>query len=282
MRRLCALLCLAVASCSGAPAPAPAPAAPEKPVKTTPAVKLDPCLRTPLAESRLDPKAARDFKAADARYRAALELLDTAPEEAWPELEAATRLDPRHGFAQLAAGEAAWEAGQPQNTIRRHLAAAVQLLPKSARAQLLYARFHQEVGELDVAERHLRCAIELKPELREAQLQLARLLISKSALAEAEALLRENYGRGHYTDAGLLLADVLVRKEKLSEAAALFEELAASRPEHPNAVLYRRAGRWYQAAGDSEGARRAMAAADRIDPPPAKRRYRPLRARRRR
>lgn len=238
---------------------------------------MDPCLRTPLAESHLDPRAARDHQAAERRFRAGQAQLDAAPEAALRELKAAIQADPTHGFAQLAAGELGLRMGQPVSEVRAQLATAVRLLPNSARAHLAYARLQADTGALDVAERHLRCALKRRPNHPEARSQLARLLIQGGQLRVAEQELTAVYRRRADADSGLLLADVLYRQGKLHPAATLMAQLAQRRQ---SAVLFRRAGGWYEAAGSPADARRMRAQADRIDPPPARRQYRPLRSRR--
>lgn len=197
------------------------------------------------------------------------------------EFDNALAADPYHGLSHLGAAESHLYTDNDVNEMRRHLAAAVILLPTNPRAHLRLAELAIELRDRALALTHLRCALQLKPTYAEARFMLARQLAASDRNSEAEIELTSVINTGYeVVSSRVLMAQVLEAQGRLLEAAQQIE--AAARHVRTSAALYRRAAKLYVAADSPLFARRMKRLADRLDPPPRARRMRPLKKRKRR
>lgn len=164
-------------------------------------------------------------------------------EEARPELEAATKLEPGPAGPQLKAR--AWRAlaeldrptqdrpGDPA-LASQELLEALKLTPETPSDTLLAARLAEASGQSDSAEAAFRRLLAQDPTSAEANAGLAHLLIAKKAYPEAETLLRAALAKR--PDDLILkaqLATALAAQDK-GEALPLLEELHTAHPDDAN------------------------------------------------
>ena len=241
---------------------------------------LGPCVSEPLRTARIDRSQPRDFGRAKTAFDRGLTLQERGEHaEALVAFKKAVGADPTFGLAHLEAALSHLYTDNAHDALLSHLSAAVVLMPRNPRAQLQYARLQRELGESRLAETHFDCAVQISPALAPAHESLARLLLTQGRVEEAEQRARAAVGlQPTETTYRVLLADILTRREQWNEAGKEVE--LAARQVGRSAALFRRAAQLFARAGAEQDAQRMRAMADEIDPPPAKRRLRPLRRRR--
>jgi len=157
------------------------------------------------------------------------------PDEARPELVAATKLDP--GEAGPALKARAWRAlarinrkSEPAEA-SNELLEALKITPETPADTLLAANLAEETGQLDAAEKEYRRVLTEDPKSLEASSGLAHLLIVRKQFPEAETLLRAALAQAP-GDPTLTaqLATVLAAQDK-AEALPLLEKLHAAHPD---------------------------------------------------
>ena len=176
-------------------------------------------------------------------------------EDARPELEAASQLDP--GEAGPAAKAQAWRAlaridsKDDPTEASAELIEALKITPETASDSLLSAHIAENAGEPDIAEAAYRRALAKDPNSRTATSDLAHLLIARQKYPDAEILLRAAL-QNSPDDPALTaqLATVLVGEDK-DEALPLIQKL---HDQHPNDdAITRILARILADAGDSAG-----------------------------
>jgi predicted Zn-dependent protease len=159
-------------------------------------------------------------------------------DEARPQLEAATRLDP--GAAGTALKARAWRAlaqidrrSDPAQA-STDLLEALKLSPETPHDTLLAAELAASSGQLDEAEKAYRRVLAQDPKSAEAQAGLAQVLIARKQYPEAETLLHAAL-RQSPDDPGLNaeLATALAAQNK-PEAVPLLQKLHAAHPRDEN------------------------------------------------
>jgi len=158
--------------------------------------------------------------------------------EARPELEAATKLDP--GPAGPAAKARAWRALAQIDRRSDPVAAsndlleALKLTPETPEDTLLAAELAEAGKQWDDAEKAYRRVLANDPKNREANTGLGHVLTVKKQYPEAETLLRKAL-EGSPDDPALTaeLATVLVAQDK-AEAVPLLEKLHDAHPQDEN------------------------------------------------
>lgn len=236
----------------------------------------DQCQRAAVREVRIDQDRPRDFRRAKASFDRGLAHQKAGrPAEALAEFNRAIAADATFGLAHLEAAVSHLYTDNDRDELSAHLSAAVVLLPRNPRAQLQYARFQREVGNLDLAERHLGCALALAPTHAPTHEALARLLLVQDRAADAEARARSAVALAPTkTTYRVLLADILTRRQRFMEAGVEVEQ--AAKQVGRSAALYRRAAGLYAQGGATTDAARLRRIADKLDPPRQRRRLRPL------
>jgi predicted Zn-dependent protease len=220
------------------------------------------------AQNRLDDAATLYRRAVSADPRSfeahlSLGLLlarQGKPDEARPELVAATLLDP--GDADPAMKARAWRAlaqidrpgpGNPGDTTRASddLLEALKLSPETADDTLLAADLAGQAGELDAAESAYRRVLTKDPKSAAANAGLAHILITRKQYPEAETLLRAALEQSP-DDPSLTaqLATVLAAQDK-AEALPLIQKLHEARPTDANVT--RMLAEVLAEAGDAAG-----------------------------
>ena len=176
-------------------------------------------------------------------------------EDARPELEAATVLDP--GDAGPAMKARAWRAlakidSQDDPTeASDDLLEALKLSPETTSDTLLAAKIAEGSGEYAAAEKAYRRALEKDANLAEANVGLAHVLIAEKKFPEAETLLRTALEK--LPDDPTLtaqLAAVLVAEDK-GEALPVVEKLHEAHPD--DAAITRMLAQILAEAGDYAG-----------------------------
>jgi tetratricopeptide (TPR) repeat protein len=155
-------------------------------------------------------------------------------EDARPELEAASELDP--GDAGPAAKAQAWRAlaridsKDDPTEASAELIEALKITPETASDTLLSAHIAENAGEHDVAEAAYRRVLAKDPDSKAATSDLAHLLIARQKYPEAETLLRAALQKSP-DDPALTaqLATVLVGEDK-DEALPLIQKLHDQHP----------------------------------------------------
>lgn len=159
-------------------------------------------------------------------------------DEARPQLEAATTLDP--GEAGPALKARAWRAlaqidrrTDPAQA-STDLLEALKISPETPRDTLLAAELAEQSGQTDAAEAAYRRVLAKDPKSAEAQAGLAQILIKKQQFPEAEQLLRSAMQQAP-DDPGLNaeLATTLAAQNK-PEALPLLQKLHAAHPQDEN------------------------------------------------
>ena len=161
------------------------------------------------------------------------------PEEARPELLAATKLDPGEAGPALKATRLARtcrrsiaEPGTDGDTTAatNDLLEALKLSPETPADTLLAASLAEQAGQYDAAEAAYRRVLEKDPKSEPANSGLAHLLIRKKQYPEAETLLRAALEKLP-DDPALTaqLATVLAAEDK-AEALPLLQKLHAAHP----------------------------------------------------
>lgn len=159
-------------------------------------------------------------------------------EEARPELEAATQLDP--GAAGKEAKARAWRAlaqidraGDPAKA-SEELLQALKLTPETPRDTLLAADLAAQANQPDEAEAAYRRVLAADAKNAQAEAGLAHILLRKKQYADAEAEARKGLEDAP-GDPGLTaqLAAALVAQDK-AEALPLLGKLHAERPQDEN------------------------------------------------
>jgi predicted Zn-dependent protease len=161
-------------------------------------------------------------------------------EQARPELETATKLDP--GAAGPALKARAWRAlaridkpgpGQAGDALRssEELLEALKLSPETPADTLLAAQLAEVSGQNDAAEAAYRRVLAKDPTSAEANAGLAHLLIADKQYAEAETFLRAALLKSPNDPVlSAQLAMVLAAQDK-AEALPLLENLHSAHPE---------------------------------------------------
>jgi predicted Zn-dependent protease len=155
-------------------------------------------------------------------------------DEARPELEAATKLDP--GDAGRAAKARAWRAmaqidqsGNPTEA-SNDLLEALKLTPETQEDTLMAADLAERTGQNDAAESAYRRVLAADPGNVQANAGLAHLLITRKEFSEAEKFLRKALEKSPDDPAMTAqLATVLAAQNK-AEALPLLQKLHAAHP----------------------------------------------------
>lgn len=159
-------------------------------------------------------------------------------DEARPELQAATALDPGEAGPELKAR--AWRAlaqidrrSDPAQA-STDLLEALKISPETTRDTLLAAELAEQSGQTDAAEAAYRRVLAKDPKSAEAQAGLAQVLIAKKRYPEAEQLLRSAMQQAP-DDPGLNaeLATTLAAQNK-PDALPLLQKLHAAHPQDEN------------------------------------------------
>lgn len=182
------------------------------------------------------------------------------PQDARPELVAATTLDP--GEAGPALKARAWRAlakidqpspGNPGNAAQasNELLEALKLSPETTEDTLLAATLAESAGQSDAAEAAYRRVLAKDPKSAAANAGLAHLLIERKQYPEAETLLRTALEQTP-DDPALTaqLATVLAAQDK-AEALPLLQKLHSSYPANP--AITRMLADVLATAGDAAG-----------------------------
>lgn len=198
------------------------------------------------AENELDSAAGyyqRAVKANPNSFEARLSLglvlaRQGKADEAKPELEAATQLDP--GDAGAAAKARAWramaqidKANDPAKA-SSDLLEALKLTPETPRDTLLAAQLADAANQPDAAEATYRRVLVQDPKNPEAEAGLGHVLIAKKQYPEAETVLRKALEQSP-DDPALTaqLAAALVAQDK-AEALPLLQKLHQAHPQDEN------------------------------------------------
>ncbi len=258
----------------------PPPSAEAAVVGRQAAKSRNPCLTAALESVEIDPRQPRNYRLAKARFDEGVALQSQGLHaEALERFQKAVGEDPTFGLAHLEAALSHLYTDNAHEALLKHLSAAIVLMPRNPRAQLQFAQLQKELGAPKLAEQHFGCAVELNPTLAPAHESLARLLLNEGRVAEAERRARVAVRLAPMkTTYRVLLADILTRRQQWTEAGAEVE-LAAQQVGR-SAALYRRAAQLFAKGGAYTDADRLRAVADRIDPPPERRKLRPLLRRR--
>ena len=161
------------------------------------------------------------------------------PDEARPELVAATKLDPGEAGATLKAR--AWRAlaaidrpepgaGADTTQASNDLLEALKLSPETSADTLLAANLAEQAGQYDAAEAAYRRVLATDPKSQPANTGLAHVLIGQKKYSDAEELLRGALDKLP-DDPALTaqLATVLAAEDK-AEALPLLQKLHAAHP----------------------------------------------------
>lgn len=178
------------------------------------------------------------------------------PDEARPELIAATTLDPGEMGAEMKAR--AWRAlaaidspGRPGGnaaTASADLAEALTLSPETVEDTLLAAELAEATGDINDAEGIYRRVLKTAPGNATAAAGLAHLLIAQKNYPEAEQLLHDALDKSPDDPAlNAQYATVLVAEDK-AEALPVLEKLYAAHPADP--AITRMLEQVYATAGD--------------------------------
>ena len=177
------------------------------------------------------------------------------PDEARPELEAATKLDP--GETGPAAKARAWRAlaqidrGDDPGEASNDLLQVLKLSPETPEDTLLAAELAEKSGQPEEAEAAYRRLLEKDPSNAHANAGLAHLLIAKRQFAEAETLLRSALEKSPEDPAlTAQLATVLAAQDK-AEALPMLQKLHTAHPE--DAAITRMLAEVMSEAGDVAG-----------------------------
>jgi predicted Zn-dependent protease len=220
------------------------------------------------AQNRLDDAAGLYRRAVEANPKSfeahlSLGLLlarQGKPEEARPELAAATQLDP--GDAAPAMKARAWRAlaqidrpraGNPGDTTQasNDLLQALKLTPETPVDTLLAASLADQAGAYDVAETAYRRVLAQDPKSADANAGLAHILIVRKQYPEAETLLRAALEKSPGDPAlTAQLATVLAAQDK-AEAIPLIQKLHDAHPNDP--AITRMLAEVLAEAGDATG-----------------------------
>jgi tetratricopeptide (TPR) repeat protein len=187
--------------------------------------------------------------------------------------ENAVRADPFQGLAHLGIAETHLYTDNDQSVMKSSLSRALSLMPTNPRAHLFAGDLAVESGEVPRAEAHFRCALELRPDYADAQKRLAKHLFDQQRYPEAEEVVGKIAAEDD-VEITVLAADILEASKKYLEAAQKVEVAAGQ--VKTSAALWRRAAGLYEGAGQLVDAKRARAAADKLDPPEKERALRPL------
>jgi len=202
------------------------------------------------AQNRLDDAAslyrraiAADPKSLEAHLSLGLLLArEGKPDEARPELQAATTLDP--GAAGPALKARAWRAlaqiDRPQpggdndpTAASNDLIQALRISPETEDDTLLAASLAEDAGQYDAAEDAYRRVLAKDPKSRPATTGLAHLLLARKQYADAETMLRAALEQ--FPDDPVLtaqLATALAAQDK-AEALPLLQKLHQAHPNDP-------------------------------------------------
>jgi tetratricopeptide (TPR) repeat protein len=202
------------------------------------------------AQNRLDDAAslyrraiAADPKSLEAHLSLGLLLARQGkPDEARPELTAATTLDP--GAAGPALKARAWRAlaqiDRPQpggdndpTAASNDLIQALRISPETEDDTLLAASLAEDAGQYDAAEGAYRRVLAEDPKSRPATTGLAHLLLARKQYADAETMLRTALAQ--FPDDPVLtaqLATALAAQDK-AEALPLLQKLHDAHPDDP-------------------------------------------------
>ena len=236
------------------------------------------------AEKRLDAAAglyrraiAADPKSFEAHLSLGLLLASQGkPDEARPELEAATTLDP--GSAGPALKARAWRAlaqidrpspGAEGDTAAatNDLLEALKLTPETPADTLLAASLAEQAGQYEAAEAAYRRVLAKDPGSKPANAGLAHLLIRNKQYPEAETLLRAALAQmPGDTALTAQLATALAAQDK-AEALPLLQQLHAAHPD--DLVICHMLAEVLDDAGDFAGADQLdlkLLAASPVDP----------------
>lgn len=223
------------------------------------------------AQNRLDDAAGLYRRATEANPQSieahlSLGLLlarQNKPDEARPELDAATKLDPGTAGPELKAR--AWRAlaeidkptpDHPGNAAlaSQELLEALKLSPETPADTLLAANLAESAGQNDAAEAAYRRLLAKDPSSTQANAGLAHLLIAQKQYPEAETFLRAALANSPSDPVlNAQLAMVLAAQDKV-EALPLLEKLHTAHPE--DAAITRMLADVEAEAGDAAGSDR--------------------------
>lgn len=180
---------------------------------------------------------------------------ENKPDEARPELEAATKLDP--GDAGPAVKARAWRAMARLDHSVNPVAAsndlleALKLTAETPDDTLLAAELADTAGNYDASEAAYRRLLAKEPKSTPANAGLAHVLVERQQYPEAETVLRDAL-RQAPDDPGLTaqLATVLAAQDK-AEAIPLLQNLHDAHPQDDN--ITRMLGEVLAQAGDAAG-----------------------------
>lgn len=249
---------------------------------TTSGTSADPCLTDPTSRAALSELGPAPQSAQAASRRALGEGLAQQHEgdhrKALASFTEALRLDGSNALAHIGAAESMLYIGNDFDAMAAHLAAAIVLLPTSARAHDRYATALAELGQSDLALRHWQCAIAARSDFVDARIHLAQHAIETNDLQEAEHQLREVLNAiPTHTQAAVMLANILQSAGTPLEAGRLIAQVATHVGQ--SAALYRRAAELLEEGGDQTTSSKLRREADRLDPPKEARVMRPLKSR---
>ena len=218
------------------------------------------------AQNRLDEAGGYYRRAIDANPNSfeshlSLGLLlarQNRPDEARPELAAATRLDP--GDAGPALKARAWRAlaeidrqgdEGDREEASNDLLEALKLSPETPEDTLMAASLAEQAGQKEQAEAAYRRMLAKDPKSSPANAGLAHLLIASKQFPEAESLLRAALEKSPDDPAlSAQLAAVLAAQDK-AEALPLLQKLHAGHPD--DAPISRMLAEVLSEAGDDAG-----------------------------
>lgn len=184
------------------------------------------------------------------------------PDDARPELVAATQLDP--GVAGADAKARAWRAlaeidrvGDPAKA-SEDLLKALKLSAETSADTLLAASLAEQTGQNDAAETAYRRLLAKEPKSAPANAGLAHLMITRKQYPEAESFLRAALEQAPGDPAlTAQLATVLAVQDK-AEALPLLQKLHTDHPQ--NAAITRMLAEVLAEAGDADGSDRCYLA----------------------
>ncbi len=180
------------------------------------------------------------------------------PDEARPELIAATTLDPgdlgvemkARAWRALAAIDSPGRPGGDAATASNDLAAALKISAETPDDTLLAAELAEATGDRDAAEAAYHRALKKEPDSAAAFAGLAHLLIQQKKYPEAEQLLHDALAKSPDDPAlNAQYAAVLTAEDK-AEALPVLEKLYAAHPD--DAAITRMLEQVYATAGDYE------------------------------
>lgn len=207
------------------------------------------------------------------RAEGLLRLEAGAHAEASELLRKAFAATPADGLLALSLGEAALLAGNA-SLGQQALREATRLLPENPRAQLLSAIAETNGGDPSRRETAKKRAVELKAEAFAVLLDEADALDRAGSRLTIDALTLAVEISPKDVRANVRLAEAYRAAGATKEAARALE--TAAKAAAKSAPLFRQASDLWKEAGELEKAAELRKEADALDPPPPKRKLRPL------